>query len=59
MEREEILERLVALHDERVEEEKRGVVRCYDRSIRSPALGRICPKLRSSWSGRRPLKGRW
>jgi hypothetical protein len=27
MEREEILERLVALHDERVEEEKRGVVR--------------------------------
>ena len=27
MEREEILERLVALHDERVEEEKRGIVR--------------------------------
>jgi hypothetical protein len=27
MEREEVLERLVALHDERVEEEKRGVVR--------------------------------
>jgi hypothetical protein len=27
MEREEILERLVALHDERVEEEKRGVIR--------------------------------
>src|SRR5690606_33180852 len=27
MEREEILERLVALHDERVEEEKRGIIR--------------------------------
>ena len=40
MEREEILERLVALHDERVEEEKRGVVRWLRPEYQVPRFGR-------------------
>ncbi|HEX8452079.1 MAG TPA: DNA methyltransferase [Longimicrobium sp.] len=40
MEREEILERLVALHDERVEEERRGVVRWLRPEYQIPRFGR-------------------
>jgi len=39
MEREEILERLVALHDERVEEEKRGIVRWLRPEYQVPRFG--------------------
>ena len=39
MEREEILERLVALHDERVEEEKRGQVRWLRPEYQVPRFG--------------------
>jgi hypothetical protein len=39
MEREEILERLVALHDERVEEEKHGVVRWLRPEYQIPRFG--------------------
>ncbi|MBB4637589.1 class I SAM-dependent DNA methyltransferase [Longimicrobium terrae] len=39
MEREEILERLVALHDERVEEEKRGIVRWLRPEYQIPRFG--------------------
>jgi hypothetical protein len=44
MEREEILERLVALHDERVEEEKRGVVRWLRPEYQIPRFGRDLPE---------------
>jgi hypothetical protein len=44
MEREEILERLVALHDERVEEEKRGVVRWLRPDYQIPRFGRDLPE---------------
>jgi plasmid stability protein len=40
MEREEVLERLVALHDERVEEEKRGIVRWLRPEYQVPRFGR-------------------
>jgi hypothetical protein len=40
MEREEILERLVALHDERVEEERRGLVRWLRPEYQIPRFGR-------------------
>jgi hypothetical protein len=40
MEREEILERLVALHDERVEEEKRGLVRWLRPEYQVPRFGK-------------------
>jgi hypothetical protein len=40
MEREEILERLVALHDERVEEEKRGIVRWLRPEYQIPRFGK-------------------
>jgi hypothetical protein len=40
MEREEILERLVALHDERVEEEKRGLVRWLRPDYQIPRFGK-------------------
>jgi hypothetical protein len=40
MEREEILERLVALHDERVEEERRGHVRWLRPDYQIPRFGR-------------------
>ena len=40
MEREEILERLVALHDERVEEERRGIVRWLRPEYQIPRFGR-------------------
>lgn len=39
MEREEVLERLVALHDERVEEEKRGIVRWLRPEYQVPRFG--------------------
>ena len=39
MEREEILERLVALHDERVEEERRGLVRWLRPDYQIPRFG--------------------
>ena len=39
MEREEVLERLVALHDERVEEEKRGIVRWLRPEYQIPRFG--------------------
>lgn len=39
MEREEVLERLVALHDERVEEEKRGTVRWLRPEYQVPRFG--------------------
>lgn len=39
MEREEILERLVALHDERVEEEKRGIIRWLRPEYQIPRFG--------------------
>jgi hypothetical protein len=44
MEREEILERLVALHDERVEEEKRGVVRWLRPEYQIPRFGQDLPE---------------
>jgi hypothetical protein len=40
MEREEILERLVALHEERVEEERRGLVRWLRPEYQIPRFGR-------------------
>jgi hypothetical protein len=40
MEREEILERLVALHDERVEEERRGIVRWLRPEYQIPRFGK-------------------
>jgi hypothetical protein len=43
MEKEEILERLVALHDERVEEEKRGLVRWLRPDYQIPRFGRDLP----------------
>ncbi|MFL5384088.1 MAG: class I SAM-dependent DNA methyltransferase [Longimicrobiaceae bacterium] len=39
MEREEVLERLVALHDERVEEEKRGTIRWLRPEYQVPRFG--------------------
>ncbi len=39
MEREEVLERLVALHDERVDEEKRGIVRWLRPEYQVPRFG--------------------
>jgi hypothetical protein len=44
MEREEILERLVALHDERVEEEKRGVVRWLRPDYQIPRFAKELPQ---------------
>ena len=44
MEREEILERLVALHDERVEEEQRGLVRWLRPDYQSPRFGKDLPE---------------
>jgi hypothetical protein len=44
MEREEILERLVALHDERAEEEKRGVVRWLRPEYQIPRFGQDLPE---------------
>jgi hypothetical protein len=44
MEREEILERLVALHDERVEEEKRGLVRWLRPEYQIPRFGQDLPE---------------
>jgi hypothetical protein len=44
MEREEILERLVALHDERLEEEKRGVVRWLRPEYQIPRFGQDLPE---------------
>ncbi len=43
MEKEEILERLVALHDERVEEENRGVVRWLRPDYQIPRFGADLP----------------
>ena len=43
MEKEEILERLVALHDERVEEEKRGLVRWLRPDYQIPRFGAELP----------------
>ena len=43
MEKEEILERLVALHDERVEEEKRGLVRWLRPDYQIPRFGADLP----------------
>jgi hypothetical protein len=43
MEREEVLERLVALHDERVEEEKRGIVRWLRPEYQIPRFGGATP----------------
>ena len=43
MEKEEILERLVALHDERVEEEKRGIVRWLRPDYQIPRFGADLP----------------
>jgi hypothetical protein len=45
LEREEILERLVALHDERVEEEKRGVVRWLRPEYQIPRFGQDLPEV--------------
>jgi hypothetical protein len=44
MEKEEILERLVALHDERVEEEKRGLVRWLRPDYQIPRFGADLPQ---------------
>lgn len=44
MEQEEILERLVALHDERVEEEKRGLVRWLRPDYQIPRFGTDLPE---------------
>ena len=43
MQREEVLERLVALHDERVEEEKRGIVRWLRPEYQVPRFGGAAP----------------
>jgi hypothetical protein len=43
MEKEEILERLVALHDERVEEEQRGIVRWLRPDYQIPRFGADLP----------------
>ena len=43
MEREEVLERLVALHDERVEEEKRGIIRWLRPEYQVPRFGGGAP----------------
>lgn len=43
MEREEVLERLVALHDERVEEEKRGHIRWLRPEYQVPRFGGAAP----------------
>jgi hypothetical protein len=43
MEREEVLERLVALHDERVEEEKHGIVRWLRPEYQVPRFGGAAP----------------
>jgi hypothetical protein len=43
MEREEVLERLVALHDERVEEEKRGIIRWLRPEHQIPRFGGAAP----------------
>ncbi|HET7459681.1 MAG TPA: DNA methyltransferase [Longimicrobium sp.] len=43
MEREEVLERLVALHDERVEEEKRGIIRWLRPEYQVPRFGGAAP----------------
>ena len=43
MEREEVLERLVALHDERVEEERRGHVRWLRPEYQIPRFGGAAP----------------
>ncbi len=45
MEKEEILERLVALHDERVEEEKRGIVRWLRPEYQIPRFAPEAPAL--------------
>jgi hypothetical protein len=45
MQREEVLERLVALHDERVDEEKRGVVRWLRPEYQVPRFGGTAPPL--------------
>ena len=44
MEREEVLERLVALHDERIEEEKRGLVRWLRPDYQIPRFGKDLPE---------------
>lgn len=44
MDKEEILERLVALHDERVEEEKRGLVRWLRPEYQIPRFGKGLPE---------------
>ncbi|HEY0020451.1 MAG TPA: DNA methyltransferase [Longimicrobium sp.] len=43
MEREEVLEHLVALHDERVEEEKRGIIRWLRPEYQVPRFGGAAP----------------
>ncbi|HEU0053314.1 MAG TPA: DNA methyltransferase [Longimicrobium sp.] len=43
LEREEALERLVALHDERVEEEKRGIIRWLRPEYQAPRFGGAAP----------------
>jgi len=43
MQREEVLERLVALHDERVEEEKRGIIRWLRPEYQVPRFGGAAP----------------
>lgn len=43
MEREEVLERLVGLHDERVEEEKRGIIRWLRPEYQVPRFGGAAP----------------
>lgn len=43
MEREEVLERLVDLHDERVEEEKRGIIRWLRPEYQLPRFGGAAP----------------
>ena len=43
LEREEVLERLVALHDERVEEEKRGTIRWLRPEYQLPRFGGAAP----------------
>ena len=45
MEKDEILERLVALHDERVEEEKRGVIRWLRPEYQIPRFAPAAPAL--------------
>jgi hypothetical protein len=45
MAREEVLERLVALHDERVEEEKRGIVRWLRPAYQVPRFGGAAPAI--------------